>query len=66
MRAGTLAFFEECIQGAYEGKTVFCGQLLLKLRTFFPKMFKHRFLRQQESGGDVRNVPAKKVTPTEG
>src|SRR5882724_821519 len=42
-------FFEECVQGAYEGNGL-CGQLLLKLRTFFPKMFKHRFYGSKSQG----------------
>src|SRR5882762_531268 len=33
-------FFEECVQGAYE-ENGFCGQLLLKLRTFVAEMLKY-------------------------
>src|SRR6266403_2268392 len=33
-------FFEECVQGAYEGNGL-CGQLLLKLRTFVAEMLKY-------------------------
>src|SRR3981189_721669 len=42
-------FFEECVQGAYE-ENGFCGQLLLKLRTFFAEMLKHSFYGSKSQG----------------
>src|SRR6266849_932233 len=42
-------FFEECVQGAYEGGG-FCSQLLLKLQALFAEMLKHRFYGSKSEG----------------